>query len=257
MREKNILITGASAGIGKACADRFAENGNRLFLIARRMEKLRSIQKDLERKELGECNIYEADICDREKIQKICNEIVQSDRVPDLLVNNAGLASGLSKIQDGDFDDWDTMIDTNIKGVLNITRFLLPEMIKRNSGHIVNLGSVAGHIVYPNGNVYCATKFAVRALNMALNYDLLGTKIKVTSVDPGAVETEFSEVRFHGDKKKAASIYEGYDVLQAEDVADVVYYVFNTPPHVNIQNVVMLSTDQRSPYLIHKNQENK
>jgi len=171
---------------------------------------------------------------------------------PDILVNNAGLASGLSTIFEGDFDDWDRMIDTNVKGLLNVTRAVLPLMVERDSGHVVNIGSVAGRVAYPKGNVYNATKFAVRALNDAMNIDLVGTRIRVCTVDPGAADTEFSKVRFHGDGERARGVYKGFTPLSAGDVADAVMYVAGTPEHVNITDVVIMPTAQRNPYLLHR-----
>ncbi|MEJ2722810.1 MAG: SDR family NAD(P)-dependent oxidoreductase, partial [bacterium] len=171
------------------------------------------------------------------------------------LVNNAGLASGLSKFYEGDFEDWDKMIDTNINGLLNVSRCVAPLMVERDRGHIINIGSIAGHIVYPGGNVYNATKFAVHALNQAMAIDLAGTRIRVSSVDPGAVETEFSIVRFHGDDEKAKSVYEGYQPLTGGDVAEAVYFVSNAPDHVNVLNLVIMPTAQRSPYVLHREEE--
>jgi serine 3-dehydrogenase len=170
--------------------------------------------------------------------------------VPDVLLNNAGLASGLAKLQEGDFDDWDRMIDTNIKGVLNVTRAVLPRMVDRRTGHVVNIGSTAGHQVYPGGNVYNATKFAVRALNEGMNLDVAGTAIRVSSVDPGFVDTEFSEVRFHGDRARARAVYEGFRPLSADDVADAISYVVNLPAHVNVLDLILTPTAQRNIYVV-------
>jgi serine 3-dehydrogenase len=172
--------------------------------------------------------------------------------IPDVLVNNAGLASGLNPVHEGDYDDWDAMIDTNLKGLLNVTREVLPLMVERDCGHVINIGSVAGYIAYPKGNVYNATKFAVRGLTEAMNVDLFGTRVRMSSVDPGAAETEFSIVRFHGDEERAKHIYDGFQPLTAEDIADAVWYVANAPDHVNVSKLVMLPTAQRNPYLIHR-----
>jgi len=171
------------------------------------------------------------------------------------LVNNAGLASGLDTIFEGDFEDWDRMIDTNVKGLLNVTRAILPSMVQRDSGHVINIGSVAGRITYPKGNVYNATKFAVRALNEAMNIDLVGTRIRMSTVDPGAANTEFSDVRFHGDEEKAQAVYNGFEPLTAVDVADAVMYIAGTPEHVNITELVIMPTAQRNPYILHREGE--
>lgn len=254
LKGKMALITGASSGIGLACAKSFASFGANLILIARRIERLEALSKELEA-EYGVSVIgYELDVRDREKVLAM-GEDLQSKKIDvDILINSAGLASGLSKIYEGDFADWDAMLDTNVKGLLNVSRVIIPLMVARNSGHIVNIGSIAGHMVYPNGNVYNASKFAVKALNEAMTIDLLGTDIKVSSIDPGAVETEFSEVRFHGDKEKAKKVYDGYQPLRAEDIADAITFMVNTPAHVNILDMVIMPTAQRNPYLISKKQ---
>jgi 3-hydroxy acid dehydrogenase / malonic semialdehyde reductase len=180
--------------------------------------------------------------------------LVAAGQVPDVLLNNAGLASGLAKIHEGDPDDWDRMIDTNLKGLLYVTRAILPHMVERRRGHVVNLGSVAGHTTYPMGNVYNATKFGVRALAEAMNLDVIGTPIRVSSVDPGLVETEFSEVRFHGDKERARSVYQGLRPLTGDDVADAIAYIVNLPEHVNVLDLVILPTAQRNVYVVDREQ---
>ncbi|MHB1169406.1 MAG: SDR family NAD(P)-dependent oxidoreductase, partial [Longimicrobiales bacterium] len=192
------------------------------------------------------------DVRDRDVVLKAVDALVEADAVPHVLVNNAGLASGMSKVQEGSFDDWDRMIDTNVKGLLNVTRAVLPHMINLGRGHVVNIGSTAGHWVYPNGNVYNATKYAVKALTEAVNVDVLGTPIRVSSIDPGMVETEFSVVRFAGDEERARQVYEGFQPLRAEDVADAVHYVTAAPPHVNVLSMVVLPTAQRSVHLVHR-----
>lgn len=252
---KTVLITGASSGIGRACAQVFASYGARLVLVARREERLAELGNKLEREHGVKVKYFSLDVSKKEEVQLWGEKLEQKTIEPDVLVNNAGLASGLSKLQEGDFSDWDRMIDTNIKGLLYISRAILPGMVKRNTGHIVNIGSIAGHIVYPAGNVYCATKFAVRALNEGMNIDLYGTNIKVSSIDPGAVQTEFSRVRFKGDEQRAAKTYEGFKPLQPEDVADAVFYVVNTPEHVNIQDLIIMPTAQRNPYLLKRRGE--
>jgi NADP-dependent 3-hydroxy acid dehydrogenase YdfG len=246
------LVTGASSGFGEACARGFAALGARLILWARRRDRLEALKGELESQHGATVRIDQVDVRDRERVLALGGELAAADQVPDILVNNAGLAAGLSNVQDGDFDDWDRMIDTNVKGLLNVTRAVLPGMVKRNSGHVVNIGSIAGHVAYPKGNVYNASKFAVRGLNEAMNIDLLETNIRVSSVDPGAADTEFSEVRFHGDRARADSVYDGFQPLSADDVADAVLYVVNTPDHVNITNLVIMPTAQRNPYLLRR-----
>jgi len=252
VENKLIMITGASAGFGEACARCFASYGARLVLWARREDRLRQLASEIEKQSGVSIRIDAVDVRDREQVLAAVERLRADDAVPDVLVNNAGLASGLDKLHEGDYEDWDRMIDTNVKGLLNVSREVIPHMVERNSGHVVNIGSIAGHIVYPKGNVYNATKFAVRALTEGMNIDLLGTKIRVSSVDPGAADTEFSLVRFHGDAERARTVYNGFDPLTAEDVADAVYYVVNAPQHVTISDLVILPTAQRNPYLIER-----
>lgn len=247
---KWVCITGASAGIGRACADLFAANGANLILLARRSDRLKTIKSRIENDNGVIVRIFKVDVRDRKAVKTFGRQLTKAGIVPDFLINNAGLASGLSLIHEGDFEDWDRMIDTNIKGLLNVTRAILPKMVKRNSGHVVNIGSIAGRMVYPKGNVYNATKYAVHALTEAMNLDLQGTKIKVSMVAPGLVETEFSIVRFRGDKKKAGEIYRGLKALDAKDVADAILSVVNTPPHVNITELVVLPTAQRNVFVV-------
>jgi serine 3-dehydrogenase len=243
------FVTGASSGIGAACARRFAKEGARLVLWARRIERLEKLAAELRKAHGTEIGIAQVDVRDREAVFAAVERMV-AQAIPDILLNNAGLASGLSKLQEGDFEDWDKMIDTNIKGVLNVSRAVLPHMVARGTGHVVNIGSTAGHMVYPGGNVYNATKYALRALNEGMNLDVAGTAIRVSSVDPGFVETEFSEVRFHGDKAQAKAVYRGFTPLTADDVADTINYVVNLPPHANILDLVMMPTAQRNIYVV-------
>lgn len=245
-----ICITGASAGIGAACAERFARSGANLILLARRADRLKRLKAAIERTYGVTACIFSVDVRDRRAVATFARQLAKARIVPDVLINNAGLASGLSLLHEGDFDDWDRMIDTNIKGLLNITRSILPMMVKRNAGHVVNIGSIAGRMVYPKGNVYNATKYAVHALTEAMNLDLHGTKIKVSTVAPGLVATEFSLVRFRGDKTKSGEIYKGLKPLEAKDVADAVFAVVDTPPHVNIQELVVLPTAQRNVFVV-------
>ncbi|MBN2693785.1 SDR family NAD(P)-dependent oxidoreductase [bacterium] len=245
---KTALITGASSGIGKATAKELAKVGVNLTLLARREELLNELKdKLIEINSDITIEIIVADVRDRDDIS-----IKLKDRVFDILINNAGLASGLDKIQNGDIDDWEKMIDTNIKGVLYVTKAIINGMIAKNSGHIINIGSIAGHQVYPLGNVYNASKYAIKALSEAINIDLVGTNIRVSSIDPGAVETEFSIVRFHGDSDRASNVYNGFTPLKGEDIAETILFVLNAPEHVNIQNILVTPTAQRNVYITHK-----
>lgn len=252
IRGKWALITGATSGFGKATAELFGKEGCNLIITGRRGDRLEAFSNILKEKYGVQVLSYSFDVRDMKMCVEMANDLISREIVPDILINNAGLASGKNKIYEGLVGDWEKMIDTNVKGLLYITRSILPMMVEQNEGHVINIGSVAGHYVYPEGNVYNATKFAVKALSEAINLDLVGTNIRCCSVDPGAAETEFSEVRFHGDKERAKKVYEGYEPLHPEDVADVIYYVVTTPPHVNITNIVVYPTAQRSVYVMHK-----
>jgi len=249
LQDRHVLITGASAGIGEACARSFASYGTRLTLWARRKARLEALAAELEKQHGVSVATAVVDVRDRDVVAAAARELSSP---PDVLVNNAGLASGLDRIHEGDYEDWDRMIDTNVKGLLNVSRNVMPLMVERDSGHVINIGSIAGHIVYPRGNVYNATKFAVRAIGEAMNIDLFGTNVRVSNVDPGACESEFSVVRFHGDDERAKAVYNGFEPLSPEDVADAVVYVANTPAHVTIADLVIMPTAQRNPYLIHR-----
>jgi serine 3-dehydrogenase len=250
IKDKLILITGASSGIGQACARRFAADGARLILWARRLDRLASLADDLEAAHGGHVHVASVDVRDRDAVNAAATAVVEAGDVPDVLLNNAGLASGFDRLQDGDPRDWDVMIDTNIKGLLNVTRAVLPHMIRHNRGHVVNIGSTAAHLTYPRGNVYAATKFAVRALSDGINLDLAGTPIRVSCIDPGYVQTEFSVVRFHGDEERARKVYDGFRPLSGDDVADAVAYVTNLPEHVNVPDLVLVPTPQRNVYVV-------
>jgi serine 3-dehydrogenase len=241
------MITGASAGIGKACARYFAEQGSHLLLSARRQDRIEALAASLAEAHGVEAHAHALDVTDRGAIEAYVDARVAEGLVPDILINNAGKAKGLDTLQDGSPDHWDEMIDTNIKGLLYMTRAVLPHMVERDSGHVIHIGSIAGRWVYPKGAVYNATKFAVRAISEAMNIDLLGTKIRVSSVDPGLAETEFSEVRFDGDAERAKTVYSDTTPLTPSDVADAVIYVANAPPHVDIFNLVLMPTVQRYP----------
>ncbi|HEY6156860.1 MAG TPA: SDR family NAD(P)-dependent oxidoreductase [Gemmatimonadales bacterium] len=250
IKGKLILVTGASSGIGEACARRFAAEGAQLALWARRRARLEALARALEQQHRVAPQLAEVDVRDRTAVSQAAEALVAAGHVPDVLINNAGLASGLSKIHEGDPEDWDRMIDTNLKGLLNVTRALLPHMVARRRGHVVNIGSTAGHQTYPMGNVYNATKFGVRALTEGMNLDVAGTPIRVSAVDPGFVETEFSEVRFHGDRERAKAVYQGFQPLTADDVADTIAYIVNLPEHVNILDLILVPTAQRNVYVV-------
>lgn len=238
-----VLITGATSGIGKATAEIFAKNGYDLIITGRREDRLVSVKKDLE-KSGNKVTTLCFDIRDLKQVKDALASVSSEIRKLDILINNAGLAAGSSTIQAGDINDWERMIDTNIKGLLYITREIAPLMIESNKGHIINLGSVAGKEVYPNGNVYCATKFAVDALNKAMRLELLPHNIKVTSINPGMVETEFSIVRFQGDEGRAKKVYEGLTPLTAHDIAETIYWTATRPAHVNINELIIMPTAQ-------------
>jgi len=252
IEEKLILITGASSGIGEACARRFARDGAHLILWARRLEKLDRMADELETGHGVRVHVAQVDVRDRARVNAAAAAIAEAGDVPDVLINNAGLAAGMSRVQDGDPDDWDRMIDTNLTGLLNVSRAILPLMVARDSGHVVNIGSTASHLTYPSGNVYAATKFAVHGLTQGMNIDMVGTNVRVSSVDPGFVETEFSVVRFHGDTDKAKHVYDGFQPLTGDDVADAIAYVINAPAHVNVANMLIMPTAQRNIYVVHR-----
>ncbi len=250
--KKIVLITGATSGIGKACAIKFAQNNYYLIITGRRKEILNNLAYDLVRKYKIEVLPLNFDVRDREQVKANIDSLPESWKKIDVLINNAGLAVGLNSIQDGIIDDWERMIDTNIKGLLYISRAVMPLMIKNKKGHIINIGSIAGKETYPKGNIYCATKHAVDSLTKGMRIDLLEYGIKVTQISPGAVETEFSVVRFKGDKKTADKFYKGFTPLKAEDVAEVVYYVTTLPEHVNINDMLIMPAAQANSSRIHK-----
>jgi 3-hydroxy acid dehydrogenase/malonic semialdehyde reductase len=247
------LITGATSGFGKATAIRFAEHGYNVIITGRRQDRLNELEDYI--KENFEVDVLTLcfDVRNREETINELNAIPHDWKDVTVLVNNAGLAAGLSTIQDGDIDDWETMIDTNLKGLLYVTRTVSPWMIKNNNGHIINIGSIAGKEVYPKGNVYCATKFAVDALSQAMRIDMLPHGIRVTAIHPGAAETEFSLVRYHGDAEKAKSVYAGYEPLIADDIADIAYFAASRPAHVVLNEIVVTPTAQAAPPYWHKN----
>lgn len=237
-----VLITGATAGIGRATAERFAREGHEIWICGRRTERLEAIAAEFAG--TTQVLIDAIDVSNRAEVAAFVNKVATTWGAPDVLVNNAGKALGLGPIQDGDIDEWDTMIDTNLKGLLYITRGIAPLMKARKQGHIINLGSTAAKYVYPNGNVYCATKHAVDALSESMRIDLLAYNIKVTAIHPGMVDTEFSLVRFNGDEQRAAATYQGFEPLHAEDIANTIYYCATLPPHVCINDLTITCTRQ-------------
>jgi NADP-dependent 3-hydroxy acid dehydrogenase YdfG len=248
---KIAIITGATSGIGEAAALRLAENKTNLIITGRRQERLSILKNKLEDRNVRVLALC-FDLSDEDAVKDALGNLPEEWRKIDVLLNNAGLAAGLSTLQEGESDDWNRMIDTNVKGLLYVTRAIAPGMVERKSGHIINIGSIAGKEVYPNGNVYCATKHAVDALTKAMRIDMLSHNIKVTQISPGAVETEFSLVRFHGDTARAKSVYEGYESLVASDIADCIWFVVSRPPHVNINDMVVMPTAQASATLFHR-----
>lgn len=244
MMHKITLITGATAGIGLACAQRFAKEGHDLIITGRRKERLERIATDLRNTDGVQVLPLGFDITSSNEVREAIESLPPEWKNIEILVNNAGLAVGLNTIQEGIIDDWERMIDTNIKGLLYMTRNVTPLMIEQGYGHVINIGSIAGKEVYPNGNVYCATKHAVDALSKSMRIDLVKHSIKVTQIAPGAVETEFSEVRFKGDTERAKSVYNSYIPLHADDVAEVTHYVTTLPKHVNINDLVIMPTAQ-------------
>lgn len=245
------LITGASSGIGEACARKFAEGGYDLILTARRAEKLAELKAELEA-EGTKVKTLTFDVRDAESAEKAVDSLEPEWRKIDVLINNAGLALGLDKEYEGDPDDWNTMIDTNIKGLLTMTRLIVPGMVERNEGHVINIGSVAGDAAYAKGNVYCATKAAVKTITDGLRIDLAETAVRVTNLKPGLVETNFSNVRFHGDNQRADNVYKGITPLTGADIADVAFYAASAPKHVQIAEVLILATHQASGSVIYR-----
>lgn len=251
MKTLTAMITGATSGIGLATAKKFADHGIRLILCGRRNDRLELLQKELNTH--TETHTLCFDVQDKNEVFKAIAALPDTFSRIDILVNNAGNAHGLDAIQSGDTDDWDAMLNINVKGLLYVTKAVLPKMLEKNAGHIINIGSIAGKEVYPNGNVYCASKHAVDAINQSMRIDLNGTGIRVGAVNPGLVKTEFSEVRFKGDKEKADQVYKGYNPLLPENIAEIIYFLVTRPQHVNIADLVVLPTDQASSTLVHKN----
>jgi len=253
--KKIAMITGATSGFGEATAHEFAKNGYDIIVTGRRLERLNALAAELKKQYGAEAYILNFDVRNYAETEKNIQSLPEKWQSIDVLVNNAGLASGLSRIQEGNVEDWDKMIDTNVKGMLYVTRCVAPMMIKNKKGHIINIGSTAGKEAYLNGNVYCATKFAVDALTRSMRIDMLPHGIRVTSVCPGMAETEFSVVRFHGDKDRAKNVYKGIQPLTAADIADVIYYVASRPAHVNVSDIVVTPLAQATVNYIERKTE--
>jgi NADP-dependent 3-hydroxy acid dehydrogenase YdfG len=252
LKDKIVFITGASSGIGAATALAFAAEGARLLLAARRASKLAEVASAALARGAAVVHSISLDVRDRRAVQKAIDELPPEWAEIEVLVNNAGLSRGLDKLYMGNIDDWDDMIDTNVKGLLHVSRAVVPGMVVRGHGHVVNMGSTAGELTYPNAAVYCASKAAERAINDGLRQDLLGTPVRVTSIDPGMVETDFSLVRFHGDAKRAAKVYEGVKALTPEDVADAILWAVSRPAHVNIARILLTPVQQANSLLFHR-----
>ena len=252
LRDRTVLVTGASSGIGEACARVFAGAGCRLLIVARRRQRLLALRDELLAAGAPMVRADALDVRDGNAVERWAAGLAPPFDAVEVLVNNAGLSRGLDPLQSGSVADWEEMIDTNVKGLLYIDRAIAPGMAARGSGLVVHIGSIAGRQVYPAGNVYCATKHAVRALTDGLRLDLLGTGVRVASVDPGLVETEFSRVRFHGDEPKARAVYRGMTPLTPRDVAEVVFFAATRPPHVNLAECLLLPTDQASALHVHR-----
>jgi len=253
LQNQTVFITGASSGIGRAAAIAFAKEGCDLLLCARRMNRLEELKQEIHSQfpEI-DIHIFELDVRDQKGVHLALTMLPEEWRMIDILVNNAGLSRGLDKFQDALLSDWEEMIDTNVKGLLYVTREIVPGMVIRQKGHIINIGSIAGHEVYPRGNVYAASKFAVDAITKGLRMDLVDTPLRVTTIDPGLVETEFSKVRFHGDEEKAAQVYKTIKALMAEDIADAIVWSASRPAHVQVAEIIIFPTAQASAAVVHR-----
>lgn len=252
LRDQCVLITGASSGIGKSCAQFFAQAGARLILAARRKDKLQTLSDDLQKQYQTQTLLLCVDVQDFQTVTTAMEGLPTEWKAIDVLINNAGLSRGLDKQYDSAIQDWEEMIDTNIKGLLYMTRAVVPGMVERGRGHVVNIGSIAARQTYPGGSVYCATKAAVKSLSEGLKIDLLGTPVRVTNIEPGLVETEFSNVRFRGDDGKANSVYTGMMPLTPDDIADTILFAITRPVHVNISEIFVMPTDQSSVAHVHR-----
>ncbi len=254
LKDKVVFVTGASAGIGQACALACAREGAKLLLCARRKDRLNDLAHEIRETYRTECHAFQLDVRHQSEVESAVKTLPSPWHNIDILINNAGLSRGLSKLHEGDLTDWEEMIDTNIKGLLYVSRVVIPGMVERGFGHIVNIGSIAGHEVYPGGNVYCATKFAVDALTKGMQIDLVDTPVRVSVVEPGMVETEFSMVRFHGDKERADGVYKGVTPLTGDDIAEAVVFCTTRPPHVNIHRILIMPKDQAAATVLHRSE---
>jgi serine 3-dehydrogenase len=252
LTNQTVLITGASSGIGRATAEAFARDGARILICARRADRLGELKSLLEDEFHANVYSFVLDVRNRKAVDQSLDALPEDWKNIDILINNAGLSRGLDKLQEGLIEDWEEMLDTNVKGLLYMTRKIVPGMIERGRGHIINIGSIAGHEVYPKGNVYCASKFAVNAITQGLRLDLVDTPLRVTTIDPGLVETEFSEVRFHGDKERAKSVYKGIEALTPSDIAETIVWCASRPAHVQIADIIILPTNQASAAVVHR-----
>jgi serine 3-dehydrogenase len=252
LKNKVVFITGASSGIGRSCVRVFVGTGAKLILAARRLQRLEELAVELKRKPGQDILLLTVDVRDQPAVERAVNGLPAEWAAIDVLVNNAGLSRGLDKLHEGKLDDWEEMIDVNIKGLLYVSRAVIPGMVKRGRGHVINIGSLAGHEVYRGGNVYCATKFAVDALSKGMRLDLSGTGLRVSQVSPGMVETEFSLVRFRGDSERAGKVYQGLTPLSPDDIADAVVYCATRLPHVNISEMIVMPTAQASATMVHR-----
>jgi NADP-dependent 3-hydroxy acid dehydrogenase YdfG len=250
---KTILITGASSGIGEGCARKFASQGARIILNSRSTEKLESLAQDLKEKYNADCYVMPFDVCDRNSAAAALKALPEEWQSIDVLINNAGLAIGVDKEHEGNPDEWDVMIDTNIKALLSMTRLVVPGMVERGRGHIINIGSIAGDAAYPGGSVYCATKAAVKALSDGLRIDLVDTPLRVTNIKPGLVETNFSVVRFRGDKERADNVYRGIKPLTGDDIAEVAYFAASAPEHMQVAEILVMPTYQATGSIVSEN----
>ena len=249
---KTVLITGASSGIGEGCARKFASQGARIILNSRSKDKLESLAKNLKEEYGAECYVLAFDVCDRKGASAALESLPEEWKSIDILINNAGLAVGVDKEHEGCLDEWDVVIDTNIKALLSMTRMVVPGMVERGRGHIINIGSIAGDAAYPGGSVYCATKAAVKALSDGLRIDLVDTPLRVTNIKPGLVETNFSVVRFRGDKERADNVYKGIKVLNGDDIAEVAYFAASAPEHMQIAEILVMPTNQATGTIVSK-----
>lgn len=252
LKNKIVFITGASAGIGEACAYAFAKEGANLILTARRSDRLKKIKEDIEENFSVKVLTLQLDVSKRSDVISVINNLDEQWMNIDILVNNAGLGRGLNKLHEDDPEGWDEMIDTNVKGLLIVTKEVVKTMVRRKRGHVINIGSIAGHQAYPGGSVYCATKHAVRAVTESLRMEMLEHNVKVSTIDPGMVETEFSEVRFYGDKEKAKNVYKGLKPLSAEDIAETVIFCATRPKHVNINEIIIMPSVQATAMVAHR-----